>query len=96
MGKINRGNIGQKDIKWMETDSADATRSVYHGYYHKVRRNYLNEPYNGNVSLCNIRRGICNDDSVTCPIEQVEQNRLKRDRVCKRCLKICDSIEIVK
>lgn len=86
-------NITQKDIKWMDTDNADETRSTYHGYYGRMRKHQYFEDYNGNSALCDKKKGISEDGETFIKIENVEQNGLKRDRVCGSCLRIYDKLK---
>lgn len=76
----------------MDTDNADATRSTYHGYYGRLRQHPYLGPYEGNSSLCNRKKGISETGDEFISIEKVENNGLKRDQVCKSCLKIYDKL----
>lgn len=88
---MEKRNITQQDVKWMDADNADATRSTYHGYYGRYRHGYLGA-YKGNSSLCNKNKGISEDGESFLPIKKVENNGLKREQVCQRCLKIYDKL----
>lgn len=86
----NRG-IKQKDVKWMDTDNADATRSTYHGYYGSKIKFWGGE-YDGNRALCNKNKGISEDGESFVHISKVEDDELKRDSVCGSCLRVYDKL----
>ena len=88
----NSRSITKEDVKWMDTDNADATRSTYHGYYGRVRQNQYFGDYEGNSALCNKKYGISEDGEGFLPIDKVDDDGLKRERVCQRCLKIYDKL----
>jgi hypothetical protein len=84
-------NITQKNVKWMDTDNEDATRSTYHGYYSSKRKFWGGE-YDSNRALCNKSKGISDDGESFVHISKVEDNGLKRDLVCGSCLRIFDKL----
>ena len=88
--------LKQKDIVWCESDNADATRSVYHGYYGRERLTemgkWTGEKKMGNSALCNKSYGQVDENEEYIPIEEVEDSGLNRDKVCKKCLKIYDKL----
>ena len=93
--QMENREIKQEDVKWMDADNSDATRSTYHGYYGSKRMDWVGE-YDGNRALCNKKKGISEDGESFVHIDKVENNGLKRDRVCRSCLKIYDKLPSVK
>ena len=93
---MEKRNIKQEDVKWMDTDNADATASCYHGYYASKRKiPYLGDEYDGNRALCNKNKGISEDGGSFVHIDKVENNGLKRNQVCGSCLRIYDKLPSV-
>lgn len=87
-------NIKKEQVRWMEADNADATASNYHGYYGSKRKvPYIGTEYDGNRALCNRHKGIAIDEDEYVPIDEVDDDVLKRDEVCKSCLKIYDKLQ---
>lgn len=92
MKNRNDRGITQKDVKWMNADNATSTASCYHGYYASKRKiPYIGNTYEGNSALCNKNFGISDGDDFV-HIDKVEDDGLKRDRVCGRCLRIFDKL----
>lgn len=89
---MEKRNIIQQDVKWMSADNFNATSSNYHGYYGRKRKDYLGFFNQGNSALCNKKKGISEDGEGFIPISGVEDNGLKRNKVCQRCLKIYDKL----
>lgn len=86
-------NTKQSEIKWMITDNSSATATCYHGYYGSKRNiPYIGEEYDSNRALCNRKFGISEDGESFIHIDKVEQNGLKRNQVCQKCLKIYDKL----
>lgn len=93
---MEKRTIKKEEVKWMDTDNATATASCYHGYYSSKRKvPYLGTEYDGNRALCNRHKGIASDEDEFVPFDEVEDNGLKRDEVCKSCLRIYDKLESV-
>lgn len=91
--KTENKKIKQSEVVWCESDNADATKTVYHGYYSKERKNIIGERYMGNSCLCNKNSGMMNANEKYDPIEEVENSGLNREKVCQSCLWIYDKLE---
>lgn len=90
---MEKRNIKQKDVKWMDTDNSDATASCYHGYYPSKRKvPYLGGEYDSNRALCNKNKGISENGESFVHIDKVENDGLKRNQVCRSCLRIYDKL----
>ena len=89
-------SIKQNDVVWCESDNSDATRCVYHGYYGIDRYTdigkWTGEKKIGNSALCNKNYGQVNENEEFLRVDEIENSGLKRDRVCKKCLKIYDKL----
>jgi hypothetical protein len=82
-------NLTKQDVIWCESDNFDATKTVYHAYYGRLRKRlYTGELYSGNSALCNKNKGMSNENEEFIPIYEVENSGLKEDKVCKSCLLI--------
>lgn len=85
--------LNQKDIVWSESDNYNATKTVYHGYYSRMRTTEIgNEKAIGNSALCNKNWGIADENENYLPIEEIEDSGLNREKVCKSCLKIYNKL----
>ncbi len=91
-------DLKQNDIVWSESDNYNATKTVYHGYYARMRTTaigkWTNEKAMGNSALCNKNWGIGDENENYLPIEEIEDSGLNREKVCKSCLKIYDKLSV--
>jgi hypothetical protein len=77
-------------ILFATLESSDGERTLkQHGYTEAMRGPSYSDKYEGNKQLCNKKGGVHDGDKFVS-MNEINPEKIDRDRCCKKCLRIYD------
>ncbi len=75
-------------MKWLTLENAEASATLkQHVFIHKAyKKPYINEEYDGNISLCG-KISCVNEDELRVSFDELEEETMNDKTACKICMK---------